>query len=53
MDKWNREQHGKSGLIDRVKESTVSESEAMNLTINFCSSGLIKVNRQCVVTPFH
>ena len=35
MDKWNREQHGKSGLIDRVKESTVSESEAMNLTIEF------------------
>lgn len=35
MDKWNHEQHGKSGLIDRVKESTVSESEAMNLTIEF------------------
>ena len=35
MDIWNREQHGKSGLIDRVKESTVSESEAMNLTIEF------------------
>ena len=35
MDKWNREQHGKSGLIDRVKESTVSETEAMNLTIEF------------------
>ena len=35
MDKWNREQHVKSGLIDRVKRSTVSESEAMNLTIEF------------------
>ncbi len=28
MDEWNRNTHGKSGLIDRVKASTVSEAEA-------------------------
>ena len=28
MDEWNRNTHGKSGLIARVKESTVSEAEA-------------------------
>ena len=25
MDEWNRNTHGKSGLIDRVRASTVSE----------------------------
>ncbi len=28
MDEWNRNTHGKSGLIDRVKASTVGEAEA-------------------------
>jgi len=28
MDDWNKNTHGKSGLIDRVKASTVSEAEA-------------------------
>ena len=28
MDEWNRNTHGKSGLIDRVRASTVSEVEA-------------------------
>ena len=28
MDEWNRNPHGKSGLIDRVRASTVSEVEA-------------------------
>ncbi|MCK2094380.1 oligoribonuclease [Thauera aromatica] len=28
MDEWNRNTHGKSGLIARVKASTVSEAEA-------------------------
>lgn len=27
MDKWNQSTHGKSGLIDKVKASTLSESE--------------------------
>src|SRR5574338_207035 len=28
MDDWNKNTHGKSGLIDRVRASTVSEAEA-------------------------
>ena len=28
MDKWNQGTHGKSGLIDKVKASTVSEADA-------------------------
>ena len=28
MDEWNRNTHGKSGLIDRVRASTVAEAEA-------------------------
>lgn len=35
MDSWNRKQHGKSGLIDRVKESHVSEREAEEATLKF------------------
>ncbi len=28
MDEWNRNTHGKSGLIERVRRSTVAEAEA-------------------------
>ena len=28
MDAWNKGTHGKSGLIDRVKASTVDEAQA-------------------------
>lgn len=28
MDEWNRSTHGKSGLVDRVKSSTLTEVEA-------------------------
>jgi len=35
MDAWNKGTHGKSGLIDRVKASTVSEEEAAAKTIEF------------------
>ena len=28
MDKWNKGTHGKSGLIDKVKASTISEADA-------------------------
>ena len=28
MDEWNRSTHGKSGLVDRVKSSTLTEAEA-------------------------
>lgn len=35
MDEWNTRQHGKSGLVDRVRASTTSESEAEAATIAF------------------
>jgi len=35
MDDWNQKHHGQSGLIDRVKASTINEVEAEWLTIEF------------------
>lgn len=35
MDDWNQKHHGESGLIDRVKASNVSESQAIEQTISF------------------
>lgn len=37
MDAWNRGTHGKSGLIDRVKASTVSEEQAEGELLAFLS----------------
>ena len=37
MDNWNRATHGKSGLTDRVRASSLSESEAENQLIAFLS----------------
>jgi len=35
MDAWNKGTHGRSGLIDRVKASTVSEADAEAALIEF------------------
>jgi len=35
MDAWNKGTHGKSGLIDRVKASTVDEASASKQVIDF------------------
>ncbi|MCW8126697.1 oligoribonuclease [Microbulbifer halophilus] len=35
MDDWNTEQHGGSGLVKRVRESTLSERDAERETIEF------------------
>lgn len=43
MDSWNTRQHAKSGLIERVRESTVSHAEAENATLEFLS-GLVEEN---------
>lgn len=37
MDDWNQEHHGKSGLIERVKTSTVSKEQAEQATVDFVS----------------
>ena len=35
MDDWNQEHHGKSGLIERVKASTIDDAAAMQQTLEF------------------
>ena len=35
MDEWNQTHHGSSGLIDAVRASTVTESEAEQLLLAF------------------
>lgn len=35
MDEWNTKTHGNSGLVQRVKDSTIDEAEAQRMTIEF------------------
>ncbi len=35
MDEWNQKQHGQSGLIARVKQSTITYEQAMAQTLAF------------------
>ena len=35
MDEWNTNQHSKSGLIERVRKSTINEKQAEKSTIEF------------------
>ncbi len=35
MDAWNKGTHGRSGLIDRVKASTITEADAERVIIDF------------------
>lgn len=35
MDEWNTKQHNKSGLVGRVLESSISEEEAQQKTLEF------------------
>ena len=37
MDEWNKSTHGKSGLVDRVKASTLGEAEAEERLLAFLS----------------
>ena len=37
MDEWNRKHHGESGLVERVRSSLVSTTEAEALTLAFVS----------------
>ena len=42
MDEWNTRQHGKSGLVDRVRNSTLDEAEAERQTIEFLSEYVLE-----------
>lgn len=35
MDDWNRDHHGRSGLVERVRISTTAETQAEALTLEF------------------
>lgn len=35
MDEWNKKHHGQSGLIDRVRKSSLSERDAEQQTLEF------------------
>jgi len=35
MDDWNQKHHGESGLIERIKASTINDAEAERQTIEF------------------
>jgi oligoribonuclease len=35
MDEWNQSHHGQSGLLERVRESTIDEATAARLTMEF------------------
>lgn len=37
MDNWNKGTHGRSGLIDKVKASTITEAQAEDILIAFLS----------------
>ncbi|HEY8431912.1 MAG TPA: oligoribonuclease [Sandaracinaceae bacterium] len=38
MDEWNRSHHGSSGLVERVRASTITEAEAEDRTLAFLRS---------------
>ena len=38
MDEWNQTHHGNSGLLERVKESDITEEDASKLTLEFLRS---------------
>ena len=42
MDAWNKGTHGRSGLVDRVKASTVTEAQAEEALLRFLASYLPK-----------
>ncbi len=42
MDDWNQTHHGQSGLITRVKNSTVTESQAEQATLSFLNQWVKK-----------
>jgi len=42
MDEWNREHHSASGLVQRVRESTITMREAERLTREFVASRCVE-----------
>lgn len=38
MDQWNRDTHGRTGLIERVRASTIDEEQASDILLDFLST---------------
>jgi oligoribonuclease len=45
MDDWNKKHHGESGLVARVRQSTVSDDEAAAATVAFLDAHLTGKDR--------
>ena len=52
MDAWNKGTHGRSGLIDRVKASNITEAMAEDALIDFLIDYVPGENRPCAETRF-
>ena len=52
MDDWNKSTHGRSGLIDKVKASTLDEAAAQEQMLAFCASTCPAAPRRCAATRF-
>ena len=50
MDDWNTVPE-KSGLVDRVLESDISEDEAADMTLAFLAQWVPAGNRRCAAIP--
>lgn len=50
MDDWNVRTHTASGLVERVKASTMGDREAELATLEFLNSGCLRENRRFAVT---
>jgi oligoribonuclease len=50
MDDWNRDHHGRSGLLDRVRASTQSVSDAESTTLRFLAISSRPAPRPCAET---
>ncbi|MBI3777354.1 MAG: oligoribonuclease [Gammaproteobacteria bacterium] len=42
MDEWNQRTHGSTGLIERIRQSTLSEADAERLTLEFLQQHVSK-----------
>jgi oligoribonuclease len=53
MDEWNKNTHGRSGLIDKVKASTLTEAAAEAQMIDFLAQYLPKGTSPCCGNSVH
>jgi oligoribonuclease len=53
MDEWNKNTHGRSGLVDKVKASLMNEAEVENRLIEFLSIHVPKGVSPCCGNSVH